>query len=488
MLSSPYHSAFQRVQPRPNKSPPSKPERLSGAMDFSQFRDSGELSDITISVEGAEFKLHKFPLYTKSDFFRALARSESEKVVLDQFPGGAETFEMVANYCYNKRLELNPDNVCKLRCAAEFLQMSSRGNLADLTDGFLLDLLTTAKLSHDTGVVVDLLLGCRDLDAIAVQAGIIGRCLSAIVDCWLMSSKWTRRLPSERLIADSTGFRSLCRLPVAWIKQLLVAAKDKNVRPGIQASIAQMYIIDKIQKKSKKEQDPEDEELEAEEKKDSDKGEKIRLPEDSLEGDSSTEKQDPDHQKQLEVGHQAANERDNDDVGGAGSDEAETGDDDTTESNDDVSDDVDIGVVMDTLLLELPDVATLAETFMPKWTAVMLGLADQLGCRCRGFLLQIGAKLLYRFTPADWAQISPDLLADVIREASRSPLHVDAADTICTVVDGYLLQLAENDQLDVKVFNQMASSVPKEQRNCHDTLFKVLEKLLKSGELWRNGR
>ena len=34
-------------------------------MDFSNFRNTGELSDTTVVVEGMEFKLHKFPLYIK---------------------------------------------------------------------------------------------------------------------------------------------------------------------------------------------------------------------------------------------------------------------------------------------------------------------------------------------------------------------------------------------------------------------------------------
>ena len=99
-------------------------------MDFSNFRDTGELSDIVVSVDGTEYKLHKFPLYIKSDFFRAIARSnmgEKDKVELVDFPGGAETFELVANYCYNMKIDIKQENVCRLRCAAEFLQMTTGG-------------------------------------------------------------------------------------------------------------------------------------------------------------------------------------------------------------------------------------------------------------------------------------------------------------------------------------------------------------------------
>ena len=102
-------SAFSR--PPPTLPPPvivataaargrSKPEM----MDFAKFRETGELSDITVVVDGKENRLHKFPLFIKSDFFRVLARSkisEKDRVELADFPGGDATFQLVANYCYN---------------------------------------------------------------------------------------------------------------------------------------------------------------------------------------------------------------------------------------------------------------------------------------------------------------------------------------------------------------------------------------------------
>ena len=106
-------------------------------MDFTQFRETGELSDITVTVNGKAFQLHKFPLFIKSDFFKSLAGTtgkEAEHVELDEFPGGAETFQMVADFCYNIDIEIKKDNVAELRCAAEFLKMNGAGNLKDTTD------------------------------------------------------------------------------------------------------------------------------------------------------------------------------------------------------------------------------------------------------------------------------------------------------------------------------------------------------------------
>lgn len=122
-------------------------------MDFAKFLNTGELSDVTVIVDGKEFPLHKFPLYIKSDFFRALARRAADtgshqqpdndgetaaeppgvtKIVLSDFPGGPDTFQLVAAYCYNVRPDVTKRNVCQLRCAAEFLQMTGSGNLAGI--------------------------------------------------------------------------------------------------------------------------------------------------------------------------------------------------------------------------------------------------------------------------------------------------------------------------------------------------------------------
>jgi hypothetical protein len=111
-------------------------------MDFAKFLNTGELSDITVTIDGKDFQLHKFPLYIKSDFFRALARRSADitgrsddaedatRIVLTDFPGGPDAFKLVAAYCYNVHVDVTQRNVCQLRCAAEFLQMTGSGNLA----------------------------------------------------------------------------------------------------------------------------------------------------------------------------------------------------------------------------------------------------------------------------------------------------------------------------------------------------------------------
>ncbi len=67
------------------------------------------------------------------------------------------------------------------------------------------DTLTSAKLARSLGTIVDLLLQCNEIGAIAEQAGVVDRCIQGIVDCWLMSSKLRQRtpLPGSKVCAVS---------------------------------------------------------------------------------------------------------------------------------------------------------------------------------------------------------------------------------------------------------------------------------------------
>ena len=211
-------------------------------MDFSNFRHSGELSDLSVLVCDKEFKLHEFPLFIKSDFFRALARSDSDrKVSLDAFPGGAVTFELVADFCYNIRIDVTRENVCELRCAAEFLQMNSRGNLVDKTDSVLVDLLTTAKLSRDYELLGDLLCKCNTLGEISEQAKIVDKCILGVVDCLLLSIKYGRNVyePESFWQATPEARQKLFQMPLKWFLELFKSARDKAVRPAVLADLVQ---------------------------------------------------------------------------------------------------------------------------------------------------------------------------------------------------------------------------------------------------------
>ncbi|CAJ2660106.1 unnamed protein product [Trifolium pratense] len=94
------------------------------------FSDSGLPSDITVLIEDFNFHLHKFPLVSKcGKIVRVYEESKNTKeknptMVLEDFPGGPDTFLIVAKFCYGFRVELTAKNVVLVHCAAEYLEMT----------------------------------------------------------------------------------------------------------------------------------------------------------------------------------------------------------------------------------------------------------------------------------------------------------------------------------------------------------------------------
>jgi len=63
-----------------------------------------------------------------------------DHIKLEDMPGGAQAFELAANFCYGITVEFNSANIAALRCAAHYLEMSEElqpGNLASKSEAFL---------------------------------------------------------------------------------------------------------------------------------------------------------------------------------------------------------------------------------------------------------------------------------------------------------------------------------------------------------------
>lgn len=95
-------------------------------------------SDLIVQVKGSRYLLHKFPLLSKCLLLQKLCSESPESsphqiVQLPDFPGGIETFELCAKFCYGITITVSAHNIVSARCAAEYLQMTEdveRGNLA----------------------------------------------------------------------------------------------------------------------------------------------------------------------------------------------------------------------------------------------------------------------------------------------------------------------------------------------------------------------
>ncbi|KAA8517565.1 hypothetical protein F0562_017805 [Nyssa sinensis] len=66
--------------------------------------------DITIAIDGESFLLHKFPLVSRSGKIRKMVAdgkdSNVSKLELLNFPGGPQTFELAAKFCYGMNFEI----------------------------------------------------------------------------------------------------------------------------------------------------------------------------------------------------------------------------------------------------------------------------------------------------------------------------------------------------------------------------------------------
>ncbi|KAK7508503.1 hypothetical protein BaRGS_00000069 [Batillaria attramentaria] len=448
-------------------------------MDFSKFRASGDLSDIVVVVDGHENHLHRFPLYAKSDYFCGLTRAGSglhspsgtkSRVELSAFPGGQEVFGVVADFCYNMAPSITKNNVVELRCAAQLLEMSGPGNLADAADKFLQDTVASAKLSRSSSSLVALLVHCAGVGQLAESSGVVDTCTDALVDTWLRSpSKFSpaaaivgashgsaftpmksqqqlvTTLPtsSEGEVADEVTVKSLCVLPEEWFARLLTRARDRGVKQAQLADMAVRYVSHAI--------DSEDAEGNGE-----------------MNGHSTpisvSDSGSP-------VDRDGASEKDTDTAAAVEGLSLRSQDVASPERR------VELGQLLDTVLTTLPEEAYNVPSVTMEWLTKVLRIATARGCSCRRFLVKIAAEMLTRLPAEDLCLVSPSVLHDIVLEARADDTQTERA---CNLVDTYLGEMARKGVLTAETFRLLANAAPADARRNHDNLYQVLEYVLKS--------
>ncbi|KAJ6791815.1 root phototropism protein 3-like [Iris pallida] len=142
-------------------------------------------SDVLVRVGDANFHLHKGPLLARSGKMnRVMYESSSSRdtdssiVELDGLPGGPESFELAAKFCYGVEVDLTASNISGLRCAAEYLEMTEdleEGNLIFKTEAFLSYVVLSSW--RDSIVVLK---SCESLSPWAENLQIVRRCSESI--------------------------------------------------------------------------------------------------------------------------------------------------------------------------------------------------------------------------------------------------------------------------------------------------------------------
>jgi hypothetical protein len=200
-------------------------------------------------------------------------RDEIEEILcqisLLDFPGGSETFEMAAKFCYGVKVDLNSSIIAPLRCAGEFLEMTeeySEDNLISKTERFFShSVLKSLKES------IKALKSCERVMALAESLGITERCIDSIISRassadpalfgWPVSEAANENIKAssnqalwngiESAVRRKGGgarsnnadswFEDLALLSMPLFKRLILAMKVRDLNPEILESCLMYY-------------------------------------------------------------------------------------------------------------------------------------------------------------------------------------------------------------------------------------------------------
>ncbi|KAL7201304.1 hypothetical protein ACSBR1_033078 [Camellia fascicularis] len=183
-------------------------------------------TDVVVEVGEASFNLHKFMLVAKSNYIRKLILESKEphlaRIDLSDIPGGPEIFEKAAKFCYGVNFEITVHNVAALRCAAEYLQMADKyydGNLAGRTEEFL----SQVALTSLSGAVV-VLKSCEDLLPMAEELNIVKRCVDVATSKACYEANFPSRSPPNWWTEE------LSILDIAFFEEIISGMKSRGAK------------------------------------------------------------------------------------------------------------------------------------------------------------------------------------------------------------------------------------------------------------------
>uniref|UniRef100_A0A0E0MIZ2 BTB domain-containing protein n=1 Tax=Oryza punctata TaxID=4537 RepID=A0A0E0MIZ2_ORYPU len=197
--------------------------------------------DLTVSVDGQSFLLHKFPLVSRCGRIRRMVAESKDpdlsKLELVNVPGGALAFELAAKFCYGSNFEINTVNVAHLRCIAEYLEMTEEyqeENLIVRTETYLNEIVV-----KNLDKSLEVLCACDGLDPTVEDVGLVDMCVDAIainaskeqlvsglahLECDVGSGKL-------RMHCQDWWVEDLSALRIDYYQRVIVAMRRTGVRP-----------------------------------------------------------------------------------------------------------------------------------------------------------------------------------------------------------------------------------------------------------------
>lgn len=186
----------------------------------------------------------QFPLVSCSGRIRKLVSENRNptisRVELLSLPGGPETFELAAKFCYGNNFEITPSNVAQLCCISDYLEMTedfSNNNLGSRAEEYL-----NYVVFQSLELSVEVLHQCENLLPLADELKIVTRCIDAIASkacVEQIASSFSRleysssgRLHMSRQKCESDWWiKDLSILRIDLFQRVITAMKCRGVRP-----------------------------------------------------------------------------------------------------------------------------------------------------------------------------------------------------------------------------------------------------------------
>lgn len=208
---------------------------------------------VTVHIEDRCYKLHKYPLVSRSGFMKKKLSESLEIRLPDAFPGGVEIFEIIVKFFYGSSILIDPLNVAALRCAAEFLEITNevrRGNLCERSDLYLTQVVLQSW--EDTLIVLQ---KCQCLLPLAEDLLIVSRCIEslAFLACMeVFDPEHRRTKPGMRLVSDISSslrdatakdwwVKDLLALPFKLFERIIASIRKKGMKEKFVSPVIIMY-------------------------------------------------------------------------------------------------------------------------------------------------------------------------------------------------------------------------------------------------------
>ncbi|XP_020253311.1 BTB/POZ domain-containing protein At5g48800 isoform X2 [Asparagus officinalis] len=187
----------------------------------------------------------QFPLISRCGRIRRLISEcrdpSTSKLDFPNLPGGPESFELVAKFCYGINFEITTSNVAQLYCISDYLEMTEeygKGNLTSRSKSYLDDIvIKSLEMS------VDVLHQCEALLPLCEELKIVGKCVDAISSkacVEQIASSFSRleysnsgRLHMNKQTKDCGDWwiEDLSVLRIDMYQRVIEAMKGRGIRP-----------------------------------------------------------------------------------------------------------------------------------------------------------------------------------------------------------------------------------------------------------------